>query len=76
MDTHITSGDRMCVCVCVCVKSFYVVIHYLAGIFQYAVHYIFANFKIISNTRMKTEILTEICMRLLENICHLHECSG
>jgi hypothetical protein len=48
MDTHITRGDRM--------QPFYVVIHYLAEISQSAVHYIFANFKMISNIRMKPEI--------------------
>jgi hypothetical protein len=38
-------------------KLFYEVIHYLAKIFQYAIHQVFANFKMMSKTRMKTEIL-------------------
>jgi hypothetical protein len=35
---------------------FYDIIRSLAKIFQYAVHYIFAIFKMVSNTRMKIEI--------------------
>jgi hypothetical protein len=30
--------------------------HYLAEIFQYTVDYVFANFRMMSNTGMKTEI--------------------
>ncbi len=60
MDTHITSGGH--------IQTLDKVIHYLAEFFQYAVHYIFANFKMMSNTCKKTDIfLTEICMRLLDN---------
>jgi hypothetical protein len=36
-------------------KPFFVVIHYLPEIFQFAVNYIYENFKMMSNTRMKTE---------------------
>jgi hypothetical protein len=38
-------------------KPFYEVIYYLAVIFHYAVHCIFASFKMMFNTRMKTEII-------------------
>jgi hypothetical protein len=68
MDTHIISGDR--------IKPFYVVIHNLAEIFQYAVHYVFANFNIIPDTAWKRNFLTEIYMQLLESFHHLHKSSG
>jgi hypothetical protein len=38
-------------------QTLYKVIHYLAEIFPYAIHEVFANFKMMSKTRMKTEIL-------------------
>jgi hypothetical protein len=37
-------------------KPFDEVIHYLAEIVQYAVHYVFENLKMMSNTHMKAEI--------------------
>jgi hypothetical protein len=37
-------------------KPFDEVIHYLAEIFQFYVPYIFANFKMMSNTGIKTDI--------------------
>jgi hypothetical protein len=66
MDMHITSGDGMHGFLC----------GYVAEIFQYAVHYIFANFKMMSNPALKLKFLKEICIRPLENIYHLHKCSG
>ncbi len=51
MDTHITSGGH--------IQTLDKVIHYLAEFFQYAVHYIFANFKMMSNTCKKTEIFLQ-----------------
>jgi hypothetical protein len=68
MDTHIISGDP--------IKLFYVVIHNLAENFQYAVHYIFANFNMMPDTAWKRNFLTEIYMRLLESFHHLHKSSG
>jgi hypothetical protein len=57
-------------------KPSYEVIYYLAEIFQYIVHYIFSNFKIMSNTRIKTEIFDRNLHAAVRELLSVGSCTN